>query len=163
MHILHVFYLKNITLFSVNFCNEIDNNAKVLEKNADIYKCIIIRIKDINLMANWKKQNTYVPQIQYKKFNADSISDGYNILYSAKKSEQEQKDERLEGFKKRLEQFKNVYTLEDAKELLNRTMPIALDRTTFFIGNAKVVIVNYEKRLRICLDSQKEFICYDFV
>lgn len=114
-------------------------------------------------MATWKKQSTYVPPIQYKKFNAEQIKGEYNILYPAHKNEQEIKDDKLKSFKKRLEQFKNVFTLEEAKELLNKTMPIALDRSTFFIGDAKVVIVNYEKRLRICLDSPKEFICYDFV
>ena len=113
-------------------------------------------------MAIWKKQNTYVPPIKYKKFNTDQIGSDYNILYSTSKDEQERKDERLETFKKRLEQFKRIQTLQEAKELLQKTMPIALDRATFFIGDAKVIIVNYEKRLRICLDSPKEFICYDF-
>lgn len=115
-------------------------------------------------MAIWKKQNTYVPPIQYKKFNADQISNEDSILFAAKnKSLQEKKDEKLENFKLRLEQFKNIQTLQEAKELLQKTMPIALDRATFFIGDAKVVIINYEKKLRICLDSPKEMICYDFV
>jgi len=114
-------------------------------------------------MATWKKQSSYVPPIQYKKFNAEQISGEYNMLFPAHKSEHEKKDEKLENFKKRLEQFKGIKTLAEAKELLQRTMPIALDRATFFIGKAKVVIVNYENRLKICLDSPKEFICYDFV
>jgi hypothetical protein len=79
------------------------------------------------------------------------------------KSESEYKDEKLENFKKRIDLFKTVSTLEEAKELLKRTMPIALDRATFFIGDAKCVIVNYEKNLRICFKSPKEFIAYDFV
>jgi len=114
-------------------------------------------------MATWKKQNTYVPKIQYHKYNAEQIGNDYNLLYSAHKTEQETKNERLESFKKRLELFKNAQTLEEAKRILNKTMPIALDRSTFYIGDAKVVIVNYEKTLRICLDSPKEFICYEFV
>ena len=114
-------------------------------------------------MATWKKQNTYVPPIQYKKYNPEQVIGEYNMLYPAQQSKREVKDDRLESFKARLEQFKNVFTLQDAKELLNKTMPIALDKSTFFIGDAKVVIVNYDDRLRICLDSPKECICYDFV
>jgi len=162
-------FLYRITTFifkspslSVNFCNKNALFSKVFKKSADIYKCIIIQVKDI-FMATWKKQNTYVPPIQYKKFNAGQIEEDYKNLYPELNTEREKKNERLESFKQRLIQFKGIKTLQEAKELLNRTMPIALDRSTFYIGEAKVVIVNYDKRLRISLDSPKEYICYDFV
>lgn len=114
-------------------------------------------------MTDREKQNAYVPKIQYKKFNPSMIGDDYNLLFPAKKDEKEVKDQKLESFKQRLSKFKSVSTLEEAKVLLDKTMPISLDRTTFYIGEAKVVIINYDKRLRICLNSPKEFICYDFV
>ena len=96
------------------------------------------------------------------KYNPQMIRNDY-LAFKEEKSLQDKDFERLENFKKRLEPFKKISSYEEAKELLNKTMPIKLDRTTFYIGNAKCVIVDYENQLRICLDSPKEFISFDFV
>ena len=114
-------------------------------------------------MAIWKKQPTYVPMVKCKKFNTSMIANDYNIQQSKENEEKEIKNQKLENFKQRLLQFNSVQTLDEAKSLLDKIMPIALDRVTFFIGDARVIIVNYESRLRICLNSPKEFIVYDFV
>ena len=86
----------------------------------------------------------------------------WNNLF-AEKSEKDLKEEKINNFKKRLEGFKQITTLEEARELLYRTIPVKLERTVFFIGDAKCVIINRENRVRISLNSDKEFISYDFV
>ena len=113
------------------------------------------------------QKNKYTPNnIQYIKYDAQKLnnreympvtSDSYTVRGVANE------EDRIEKFKERLEAFKHVHTLKEARELLNKTMPIKLDRTTFYIGEAKCVIVNTDKRLRICFDTPKEFISFDFV
>ena len=51
----------------------------------------------------------------------------------------------------------------EAKKLLQKNMPVVLERTTFYIGKSKCVIINTDKQLRIMYDSPEEFISYDFV
>ena len=96
----------------------------------------------------------------FNKFNMQAMVDWNNMF--AEKPEKEIKDDKVKNFKKRLEPFKDIETLEEAKALLMKTIPVKLERTVFFIGDAKCVIINKENRLRISLDSEKEFICYEF-
>lgn len=86
----------------------------------------------------------------------------YNSQYYRPIEMASNNNEKLEAFKRRLDGFKKVYTLEDAKELLNKTMPVQLVRTTFIIGDAKCTIINRHDQLRICLKTPTEIICYDF-
>ena len=101
------------------------------------------------------------------KINSEFASADYNLLYKSKQSSQSANhntnDEKIEQFKQRLDAFRKVSTLKDAKELLAKTMPIKLDRTTFYVGKAKCIIINNENQLRICFDSPDEFISFDFV
>ena len=99
-------------------------------------------------------------KFNFTRFNPQAMIDWNNMF--APKPEKEEKEERVENFKKRLEGFKNVTTLEEAKELLNKIMPVRLERTVFFVGSAKCIIINRTDRVRISLDSEKEFISYDF-
>ena len=107
-----------------------------------------------------QKNNYYTPKIQYIKYNPQVES--YNSILQ-KEASQETKNEKLESFKNRLLEFKKVSSLEDAKELLQKTMPTVLERTTFYIGDAKCSIINSSKRIKICFDSKEELISYDFV
>ena len=76
---------------------------------------------------------------------------------------QQQNKEKLEGFKKRIEAFSEITTLEEAKALSEKTLPVANEITTFNIGNARCTVVNKENLFRISLDTQDEFISYDFI
>lgn len=106
-------------------------------------------------MSQDKKK--YSPKIQYIKYNPNV--ENYETIFDKKTK----KESKKEDFKIRLNEFKNVLTLKDAKDLLSKTIPVVLDRTTFFIDDAKCIIINTEKQLRICFDSPEEFISYDFV
>jgi hypothetical protein len=98
--------------------------------------------------------------LNLNKFNMQAMVDWNNMF--AEKSDKEVKEDKVANFKKRIEAFQNISTLEEAKALLMKTIPVKLERTVFFIGDAKCTIINKSNRLRISLDSDKEFICYDF-
>ena len=83
----------------------------------------------------------------------------YNMLYYRPINN----NDKLEAFKKRLDAFKNVHNLSDAKALLDKTMPVMLERTVFYIGDAKCVIINLPRQLRISLKTQTECIIYHFI
>ena len=100
------------------------------------------------------------PKFNFTRFNPQAMIDWNNMF--AEKPEKDKEEERITNFKKRLEGFKDVETLEEAKNLLNKIMPVRLERTVFFIGKAKCTIINKSDRVRISLDSEKEFISYDF-
>ena len=100
------------------------------------------------------------PMYNISKFNIQAMND-WNAMF-AEKNDTKSKEDRYKNFKQRLEEFKKVTTIEDARALLQKTMPVKLERTVFFIGDAKCTIINKEKRIRISLDSPVEFISYDF-
>ena len=95
--------------------------------------------------------------------------DVQQLLYSAQmvnynqKNEDNLKQEKEENFKKRLSEFNNVKTLTEAHTLINRIMPVKLERTVFFVGDAKCTIIKKHNLLRISFNSKKEFISYNFV
>ena len=72
-------------------------------------------------------------------------------------------EQKLKEFKERLSQFYNIKTLEEAKELSKKILPVNSEFTRFNIGGATCFIVNRDDLFRICLDSKDEFISFDFV
>ena len=109
-----------------------------------------------------QKANNKHVAFNYTKYNLQAAQD-WNLMFAKKTEAENSKDTKYENFRKRLSEFKGITTLEDAKVLLQKTMPVRLERTVFYIGDAKSTIINKENRLRISLDSPKEFISYDFV
>ena len=87
---------------------------------------------------------------------------GYNeLLFQS--SVKEQNKDKVEKFKQRLEEFKKVSTLDAAKTLAVRVMPVQSGRTVFRIGDAKCTVINTDKMLKITLKTQDEYINYKFV
>ena len=74
-----------------------------------------------------------------------------------------QNQSKTEKFKERLEKFKDITTLSEAKELLNKIMPVTKERTKFNVGDAKCIIINKENLLKISYISPNEFINYSFI
>lgn len=70
--------------------------------------------------------------------------------------------EKIEEFKNRIKEFATVSTLEEAKELAAKILPVSQEINRFNIGNAKCTIVNRDNLFRISFDSDLEFIAYDF-
>ena len=108
-----------------------------------------------------ENENTPRLGFQYIKFNSQMINS--MDMPFVKVNTEDQNINKVASFKKRLDAFKTVSTYEEAQELLQRTIPVKLDRTTLYIGNAKCVIINTHNQVRICFDSPKEMISYDFV
>lgn len=86
----------------------------------------------------------------------------YNSMESIVKNAQQNEDKYAE-FKERIVQFEKIKTLEEAKELSEKILPVAKEHNQFKIGDAVCTIVNRPDMFRISLDSAKEFISYDFV
>lgn len=107
-----------------------------------------------------EQNDKYIQNLQYMPYNISKE----NIELEAEESlTSETNQQKIENFKIRLNRFKEVSTLEEAKSLLQRTMPMILDRTTFKVGDAKCIIINSDNHLRICFDSPSELISYDFI
>ena len=95
---------------------------------------------------------------EYKQSN-------FNISYSqyeAMQSIEKQNKEKYEKFKTRVKQFEEISTIEEAKELAKKILPIAGEKCSFRVGNAKCTIICKEDMFRVCVDGLEEFICYDF-
>ena len=75
---------------------------------------------------------------------------------------EKQNSEKYQAFIERVREFDNVTTLEDAKELAKKVLPTNQELSKFYVGNAKCVVLNTKDKLRITVDSEKEFISYDF-
>ena len=74
-----------------------------------------------------------------------------------------QNRQKYQNFKTRIAEFANVDTIEMAKALADKILPVANEVNFFDIGNAKCIIINRENLFRISLNSPEEFISYDFV
>ena len=77
-------------------------------------------------------------------------------------SDYELKNKTLE-FKERLKQFDEVESLEEALELAKKILPVKNEITRFNVGEGKCTIVNRKDNFRISLDTETEFVSYDFV
>ena len=96
-----------------------------------------------------------------------SAKEGTKIGYTLNQMDaiinlEKQNKEKVENFKKRIESFKEVSDLEDAKALVMKILPVSSEKTSFSIGNGRCVVINNSERLRICFDTPDEFIAYDF-
>ena len=85
----------------------------------------------------------------------------YNQMEIMAKLESQNAD-KYKKFMERVDEFKNVTTLEEAHELAKKILPTSQEVSSFYVGNAKCVVVNTKDKLRISIDSDKEFISYDF-
>ena len=90
------------------------------------------------------------------------LLDNYYQFEITNKLENSQ-EQKLKEFKERLSQFYNIETLEEAKELSKKILPVNSEFTRFNIGRATCFIVKRDDLFRICLDSKDEFISFDFV
>ena len=67
-----------------------------------------------------------------------------------------------EEFKNRLNQFKTVQNIDEAKELLDLIMPVKMEKTVFYIGSAKCTIIKKEDLIKITYKSPVNIIMYSF-
>ena len=82
--------------------------------------------------------------------------------YDAVRQIEESQTKKYEDFKARLKAFEGVKTLDEARELASKILPVANEISHFNVGLAKCTIINRQDMLRISLDSDKEFVSYNF-
>ena len=97
-----------------------------------------------------------------ENLNNDKFLNPSLANYDAIMQLEKQKKEKLNSFKERIESFKLVSTLEEAKKLAEKILPTVNEINRFYVGDAKCTIINRVDRLRICVDTNEEFFCYDF-
>jgi len=83
--------------------------------------------------------------------------------YNAMLDTEKQNLEKYEQFKERIKEFETVSTLDEAKSLAEKILPVAKEISSFRVGSAKCTVINREDSFRICVDTVEEFISYDFV
>ena len=86
------------------------------------------------------------------------------LSYSQQRVMQEMlsQTDKIKEFKTRIEAFKDISTLEEAKTLAKKVLPVLNEVSHFRIGGARCVVVNKPDIFRISLDTGEEFISYDF-
>ena len=87
----------------------------------------------------------------------------YQMSYFSSMESNSDKQKKMEDFKHRLNEFNNITTLEEAKNLLNTIMPVSMERTVFFIDDAKCTIINKEHLLKIIYKSKTDYILFNFI
>lgn len=69
---------------------------------------------------------------------------------------------KVENLKNRLSKFESVESLSEARDLVKKTLPVANEINRFRVGNAKCIVINKEDLIRISVDTDDEYLCYDF-
>ena len=96
-----------------------------------------------------------------REFSMQVANYNYNMAEAQSKlSEQHQK--KYEEFKERIAQFAKVDTIEEAKSLSAKILPVSQEINQFKVGLGTCTIINRSDLFRISLDSEEEFISYDF-
>lgn len=85
------------------------------------------------------------------------------LQYRDLQNQEIQEQEKIENFKERISKFKNVKTLKEAKNLIDKIIPVSRDFNIFRIGNAKCTILNRGDCLKISFETKEEYICYCFI
>ena len=100
-------------------------------------------------------------QVNLNEIRTAEASDSLSSVKKVNSQELEAEKE-YENFKTKITKFKEAKSFDEAKEIAKTVFNVKDEVTFFKAGNAKCVIVNRGKALRIILDSEKEQICYNF-
>lgn len=95
--------------------------------------------------------------------NKHRILDTKMLQYEAIQNEEESNKKRYQELMERIAPFKNAQNFYEAKEILKKTFPVSNEINFMRIGNARCVIYNGQRCLKISVDTANEFICYHFV
>ena len=102
----------------------------------------------------------------YANLNNIKTGEVQDDLSATKSLNQADVDAEIEynKFKERIKIFDGITSISQAKELLKTILPqINNDKTYLKIGNAKCIIISRADVFRVCLDNDKEYICYNIL
>ena len=72
-------------------------------------------------------------------------------------------DQEYNKFKEKLKVFEGITSISKAKEIAETFLPCKNEKTYLTVGNAKCVIISRGDVFRVCLNSDKEYTCYNIV
>lgn len=101
----------------------------------------------------------------YVNLNDIKTAETQDDLSSVKSVNQSEIDAEQEynKFKEKLKVFEGITSLSQAKEIAKKFLPCKDEKNYLRIGNAKCVIISRGDVFRICIDSDKEYICYNII
>ena len=107
-----------------------------------------------------KSDKKFTPKINIhpKEINAIQLHNDLSSIKNINLSEQGE----YEKFKEKLKVFDDVKTPGEAKSLAKNFLPISNEINFLNAGNAKCVIIMRRDLFRILIQSDEEFICYNF-
>ena len=97
--------------------------------------------------------------------NKNLLAQGSEAAYAqmeARLAIEQQAKDKYEKFKERIRAFSEIKTIEEAKILAAKIMPVSNEVNRLRIGNAKCVVINKSNLFRITVDTEDEFFSYDF-
>ena len=101
-------------------------------------------------------------QVNLNEIKTSETSDGLSGVKTVNQTELDA-EQALEKFKQKLKVFDGVDSITKAKELAKEFLPIKNEKNYLRIGNAKCVIISRGDVFRVCVDSDKEYICYNII
>ena len=90
------------------------------------------------------------------------MSDFLYNQYRTTEAQMLKEKEKGKEFLKRIEPFSEVKSLEEAKELMTKILPVKEGLTNFCIDNISRTVINEKNMLRISIDTPDLYKCYDF-
>lgn len=95
--------------------------------------------------------------LKKKVINVDLMQYNAMVMYETEKKSEKEK------FKEDIKSFKQMRTIEEARLLAEKIFPpIVGEFNKFYINNMKCIVVNKRDLFRICIDSEKEFLCFEY-
>ena len=101
-------------------------------------------------------------QVNLNDLKTAPSQDGLTSVKSVNTQEEEAHKE-YEKFKKKLKQLDGIDTISEAKRIAKEFLPLDKGKTCLKVGDAKCVIISRGDLFRVCLDSEKEYICYNII
>ena len=87
---------------------------------------------------------------------------GFNDIKSVNTQEENDTKE-YKKFKSKIQVLEDITNIDKAKEFAKEILHIDKEKTFLTIGSAKCVVISRGDVFRLCLDNDKEYICYNII
>jgi len=101
-------------------------------------------------------------QVNLNEIKTGTVKDDVGAVKTVNKTEEDAIKE-FESFKEKLKVFDGITSIDKAKQIAKGFLPIENEKNYLKIGNAKCVIISRGDVFRVCVDSDKEYICYNII
>jgi hypothetical protein len=101
-------------------------------------------------------------QVNLNDIKTGTAKDDLSTVKTVNNAEEEA-NKAFEAFKEKLKVFDGITSIDKAKQIAKGFLPIENEKNYLKIGNAKCVIISRGDVFRVCVDSDKEYICYNII